>query len=55
MHHYSLDYDEAFSQLTNENASLLEKPKDNDHSNFTFLGSWSNHYTSWKNSKDFKY
>ena len=54
MHHYSLDYDEAYSKLTNENASLLEKPKDNDHSNFTFLGSWSNHYKSWKNSKDFK-
>ena len=54
MHHYSLDYDEAYSKLINENASLLEKPKDNDHSNFTFLGSWSNHYTSWKNAIDFK-
>ncbi len=54
MHHYSLDYDEAYSKLTNENASLLEKPRDNDHSNFTFLGSWSNHYRSWKNSKDFR-
>ena len=53
-HHYSLDYDEAYSKLINENASLLEKTKDNDFSNFTFLGSWSNHYTSWKNSKDFK-
>ncbi len=54
MHHYSLDYDEAYSKLTDENTSLLEKPKDNDHSNFTFLGSWSNHYRSWKGSKDFK-
>ena len=54
IHHYSIDYDEAYSKLINENESLLEKPKDNDHSNFTFLGSWTNHYTSWKNSKDFK-
>ena len=54
MHHYSLTYDEAYSKLINKNASLLEKTKDNDHSNFTFLGSWENHYKSWKNSKDFK-
>ena len=37
-----------------ENASLLEKSLNNDHSNFTFLGSWSNHYKSWKNTKEFK-
>ena len=54
MHHYSLNYDEAYTKLTNKNASLLEKSQDNDHSNFTFLGSWSKHFSSWKNSKDFK-
>ena len=53
-HHYSLGYDEAFSKLTDENATLLEKSSDNDHSNFTYLGSWSSHYKSWKNTKDFK-
>ena len=54
IHHYSINYDEAYSKMINENESLLEKPKDNDHSNFTFVGSGSNHYTSWKSSKDFK-
>tara|TARA_A100001011_G_scaffold382735_1_gene452969 strand:- start:1094 stop:1939 length:846 start_codon:yes stop_codon:yes gene_type:complete len=53
-HHYSLDYEEAFSKLTDENATLLQKSSDNDHSNFTYLGSWSSHYKSWKNTKDFK-
>ena len=53
-HHYSLTYDEAFAKLTDKNCSLLEKSTDNDHSNFTFISSWSNHYKSWKNNKDFK-
>ena len=37
-----------------ENASLLEKSTNNDYSNFTFLGSWSNHYKSWRNTTEFK-
>jgi len=53
-HHYSLTYEEAYNKLMNKNENLLEKTNDNDHSNFTFLGSWSNHYRSWKNCKDFK-
>ncbi len=53
-HHYSLNYDQAYSKLINEKQTLLEKSTDNDYSNFTFLGSWSNHYKSWKNTKDFK-
>ena len=53
-HHYSLNYDQAYAKLIDENASLLEKTRDGDYSNFTFLGSWSNHYKSWKNCKDFK-
>ena len=53
-HHYSLNYDEAYKILIDQNASLLEKSLENDFSNFTFLGSWSNHYKSWKNSKDFE-
>ena len=52
--HYSMSYDYAYSKLIDENASLLEKSRDNDHSNFTFLGSWANHYKSWKMSKNFK-
>ncbi len=53
-HHYSLSYDDAYSKLVDENAELLQKSSGNDHSNFTFLGSWSNHYKSWKSCKDFK-
>ena len=53
-HHYSLTYEQAYNKLTDENASLLEKSRDGDFSNFTFLGSWSSHYASWKNSKGFK-
>ena len=53
-HHYSLNYDEAYKKLIDQNASLLERSLENDFSNFTFLGSWSSHYKSWKNSKDFE-
>ena len=53
-HHYSLNYDQAYKKLIDQNASLLERSLENDFSNFTFLGSWSSHYKSWKNSKDFE-
>ena len=53
-HHYSLNYEQAYKKIMDKNASLLEKSLNNDHSNFTFLGSWSNHYKSWKNTKEFK-
>ena len=53
-HHYSLDYNEAFKHMINSESSLLEKSHELDHSNFTYLGSWSNHYKSWKNNSKFK-
>tara|TARA_Y100000741_G_C18199001_1_gene536823 strand:+ start:162 stop:1007 length:846 start_codon:yes stop_codon:yes gene_type:complete len=53
-HHYSLTYEQAYKKIIDENASLLEKSREGDYSNFTFLGSWSSHFKSWKNSKDFK-
>ena len=53
-HHYSLNYEEAYKKLMDENGNLLEKSVDNDHSNFTFLSSWSKHYKSWKYCKDFE-
>lgn len=53
-HHYSLSYDQAYLKLINEKQTLLEKSNDDDYSNFTFLGSWSDHYKSWKNSNEFK-
>ena len=53
-HHYSLNYNEAFKHMINNESSLLEKSHELDHSNFTYLGSWSNHYKSWKNNSNFK-
>ena len=53
-HHYSLSYDQAYLKLINEKQTLLEKSNDDDYSNFTFLGTWSDHYKSWKNSNEFK-
>ena len=53
-HHYSLNYDQAYSKMINKNQTLLEKSTDGDCSNFTFLGSWSSHYKSWKNTNSFK-
>ena len=52
--HYSLNYDEAIKFMLDENSALIEKSADKDYSNFTFLNSWSNHYKSWKNNKEFK-
>ena len=53
-HHYSLNYEQAYANLLDENASLLQKTSNDDYSNFTHLNSWSNHYKSWKNTDEFK-
>ncbi len=53
-HHYSLSFYEAYNKLIDTNASLLEKTFNNDHSNFTFLSSWSKHYKSWRDNNEFK-
>ena len=37
--HYSLDYNEAYKHMIDENSSLLEKSHELDHSNFTYLNS----------------
>ena len=52
-HHYSLNYNEAFKHMINKESSLLEKSHELDHSNFTYLNSWANHYKSWKNNSEF--
>ena len=52
-HHYSLNYEQSYLKLINEKQTLLEESIDGDYSNFTFLGSWSNHYKSWKNTNQF--
>ena len=53
-HHYSFSLEYALKKMLDENASLSEKASNGDCSNFTFLGSWSEHYKSWKNIKKFK-
>ena len=52
--HYSLDLDKAYAKMIDKNSSLSFKTADEDYSNFTFLGTWSNHYWSWKNNMNFK-
>ena len=53
-HHYSVDYEKALQLMIDENSSLLETSFELDHSNFTYLNSWSNHYKSWKNNSNFQ-
>ena len=52
--HYSMNFNEMYNKMIDENASLSTKNSDGDLSNFSFLGSWSNHYKSWKNNSEFK-
>jgi hypothetical protein len=52
--HYSMDFNEAYNKMIDQNASLALKNSDGDLSNFSFLGSWSNHYRSWKNNFEFR-
>ena len=48
--HYSMNFNEVYNKMIDENASLSLKNSEGDLSNFYFLGSWSNHYKSWKNN-----
>jgi hypothetical protein len=49
-----MSFNEMYSKMVDENASLSIKDSEGDLSNFSFLGSWSNHYKSWKNNFEFK-
>ena len=51
--HYELTFDESFKFMTNKRKYLLNKKDMGNFSNFTFLGSWSNHYMSWKKNNLF--
>ena len=52
--HYSFSLNEAYEKLMDKEASLSEKSVNGDCSNFTFLGSWSEHYKSWRDTNEFK-
>ncbi len=53
-HHYSLNYNDALNYMRDEQSGLIEKSHENDHSNFSYLSSWSNHYKSWIENTEFK-
>ena len=40
--------------MIDDKSGLFKNSYENDNSNFTYLGSWSNHYKSWINNKEFK-
>ena len=52
--HYSMNFSDMYNKMIDEKASLSLKNSEGDLSNFSFLGSWSNHYKSWKNYFEFK-
>ena len=52
--HNQLNFDQALEFMTNSKKYLINKKNINNFANFTFLSSWSEHYKSWKNNKQFK-
>tara|TARA_B100001094_G_C18008585_1_gene708920 strand:- start:127 stop:963 length:837 start_codon:yes stop_codon:yes gene_type:complete len=52
--YFSMSLDEAYSKLIDDEASLSAKTINGDCSNFTFIGSWANHYKSWRDNNEFK-
>ena len=52
--HYQLNFDEALKFMIDEKKFLIDSNTPNNFGNFTFLNSWSNHYKSWMENKEFK-
>ena len=52
--HYSMNYKSAFEFMIDDKSFIIQDSYDNDKSNFTYLGSWINHYKSWFSNKDFR-
>ena len=52
--HYPMSLNEIYNKMIDKNASLSKKDSDGNLSNFSFLGTWANHYKSWKNNFEFK-
>ena len=51
--HYELNFEQSLKFMTNSRKYLLNNNDINNFGNFTFLSSWSEHYKSWKNNKQF--
>jgi hypothetical protein len=52
--YFSMSLDKAYTTLIDSEASLSEKSVNGDCSNFTFTGTWANHYKSWRDNSEFK-
>tara|TARA_Y100000385_G_C13009987_1_gene601204 strand:+ start:397 stop:891 length:495 start_codon:yes stop_codon:yes gene_type:complete len=52
--YFSMSLDKAYSTLIDDEASLSANTINGDCSNFTFTGSWANHYKSWRDNNEFK-
>ena len=52
MNHYEHDYREALDWMLNDKGLLFQK-EDDQFTSFQFLSSWSNHYKSWTNTRQF--
>ncbi len=51
--HFELTFDESLEFMTNNKKFLLKKDNLSNFAYFTFLNSWSEHYKSWLNTKQF--
>jgi len=53
--HYNFrDYKSSLEFMTSEKKYIWDDRFKNDYTGFQFLGSWSKHYKSWVNNKNFK-
>ena len=52
--HYELTYEEGISFMTNDRKSLIDPNEKSDFSDFQYLGSWSNHVSSWSKKNQFR-
>ena len=52
--HYQIDFDQSIKFMTNNRKFLINGKNRENFANFTFLNSWSEHYKSWKENKQFK-
>ena len=52
--HYQINFDQSIKFMTNNKKFLINRKNRENFANFTFLNSWSEHYKSWKESKQFK-
>ena len=51
--HYEISKDEALNFMLNKNKFIYDYYKENDYSDFQFIGSWEKNYQSWINQKAF--